>query len=146
MKRLSLLLLAGVVTSAITVPSFASLPDETTELLAPLPIHTPTTQNIVDALASRHYVAASLDDELSSRIFDTYIEDLDASKSYFLQSDIDEFEKYRYKMDDALKRGDLSPAFDIFNRYHEHVISRFEKIVAQLDESIDTLISQNLKI
>ena len=26
--------------------------------------------------------------------------------------------EYRYEMDDALKRGNLSPAFDIFNRYH----------------------------
>ncbi|MBT5792066.1 MAG: tail-specific protease, partial [Gammaproteobacteria bacterium] len=93
------------------MPSLAIVKETGTETLAPLPIYTATTQNIVDALSSRHYVPAALNDELSSRIFDAYIGDLDPSRSYFLQSDIDEFEQYRYKMDDALKRGNLSPAF-----------------------------------
>lgn len=112
--------------------------EERTQLpLHPMPVHTTTTQNIVDALASRHYVPSRLDDNLSSRILDTYINDLDPSKSYFLKSDIDEFEKYRYELDEALKRGNLNPAFDIFNRYHVRVISRFEKVLAMLDEGIE---------
>ena len=117
MKNLSKLLLAGSITCAvIALPTQATIKETGSEVLAPLSIHATTTQNIVAALSSRHYVPASLNDELSSRIFDTYIGDLDPSRSYFLQSDIDEFEQYRYKMDDALKRGNLSPAFDIFNR------------------------------
>lgn len=105
--------------------------------LEPMAIHSTTTQNIVDALASRHYVPAVLDDDLSSRIFDTYLEDLDPSKSYFLKSDIDQFEAYRFEMDNALRRGDLKPAFDIFNRYHERVVDRFQKVLAMLEEGID---------
>ena len=107
------------------------------ERLEPLPIHAATTQNIVDALASRHYVRTKLDDELSSNIFDAYIDDLDPSKSYFLKSDIESFEQYRYKMDDALKRGDLDPAFSIFNRYHTRIISRFENVVSMLEEGVE---------
>ena len=107
--------------------------------LHPMPVHGATTQNIVDALASRHYVPSRLDDDLSSRILDTYIDDLDPSKSYFLQSDIDEFEQYRFQLDDDLTRGNLNPAFDIFNRYHERVIDRFEQVIAMLDEGIDQL-------
>ena len=138
MKNLSKLLLAGSITCAvIAMPSMATVKETGTEALAPLPIHATTTQNIVDALSSRHYVPASLNDELSSRIFDAYIGDLDPSRSYFLQRDIDEFEQYRYKMDDALKRGNLSPAFDIFNRYHERVTTRFEKVLAILDEGLE---------
>jgi carboxyl-terminal processing protease len=141
MKNLSTLFLAAAITSVvIATPSLATVNEtgtEALEALMPLPIHTTTTQNIVDALSSRHYVAAALNDDLSSRIFDTYIEDLDPSRSYFLQSDIDEFEQYRYEMDDALKRGNLSPAFDIFNRYHQRVITRFEKVLTTLDEGVD---------
>ncbi len=138
MKNLSKLLLAGSITCAvIAMPSLATVKETGTEALAPLPIHATTTQNIVDALSSRHYVPAALNDELSSRIFDAYIGDLDPSRSYFLQRDIDEFEQYRYKMDDALKRGNLSPAFDIFNRYHERVTTRFEKVLAILDEGLE---------
>ena len=138
MKNLSKLLLAGSITCAvIAMPSLATVKETGTEALAPLPIHSTTTQNIVDALSSRHYVPAALNNELSSRIFDAYIGDLDPSRSYFLQRDIDEFERYRYKMDDALKRGNLSPAFDIFNRYHERVTTRFEKVIAILDEGVE---------
>lgn len=105
--------------------------------LHPLPIHTETTRNIVDALSSRHYVSTELTDELSSRIYDAYIEDLDPSRSYFLQSDIDQFEMYRYILDNALKKGELDPAFQIFNRYHERVINRLAKIVETLKLGLD---------
>ncbi|MFT7219027.1 MAG: carboxyl-terminal processing protease [Candidatus Azotimanducaceae bacterium] len=116
-----------------SVSSLAIIP----ERLEPLPVHAATTQNIVDALASRHYVRTKLDDELSSNIFDAYIDDLDPSKSYFLKSDIESFEQYRYKMDDALKRGELDPAFNIFNRYHTRIISRFESVVSLLEEGVE---------
>ena len=150
MKNLSkLFLAAGITLAIIATPSQATVKGVGAEVLAPLPIHATTTQNIVDALSSRHYVQATLNNELSSRIFDTYIEDLDPSKSYLLQSDVDEFEQYRYKMDDALKRGNLSPAFNIFNRYHERAITRFEKVLAMLDEGLerfDFTISEGLLI
>ena len=117
----------------------AVVPEVPEELvpLEPMAVHSTTTQNIVDALASRHYVPTLLNDDLSSRIFDTYIDDLDPSKSYFLKSDIEEFEAYRYDIDNALRRGDLGPAFKIFNRYHSRVIRRFEQVVATLESGID---------
>ena len=105
--------------------------------LHPLPIHTDTTRHIVDALSSRHYISATLDDDLSSRIYDAYIEDMDPSRSYFLQSDIDEFEKYRYLMDNDLKRRDIDAAFQIFNRYHGQLIHRLAKIVEILKTGLD---------
>lgn len=108
-----------------------------TLLLEPMAIHSVTTQNIVSALAKRHYVSTRLDDELSSAILDTFIDDLDPSKSYFLQRDIDEFEVYRFVMDDALSKGDLDPAFYIFNRYHKRVIARFGKVLAMLDKGVE---------
>ncbi len=100
--------------------------------LNPLPIHAETTENIVNALYARHYIDASIDDELSSRIFDAYISDLDSSHSYFRQADIDQFEKYRYLLDNALRNGDNGPPFEIFNRYHERIIDRLTKIITTL--------------
>ncbi|MBO6556203.1 MAG: carboxy terminal-processing peptidase [Pseudomonadales bacterium] len=134
MKKFVCLVLASV----LSTTTLAVVDKKATQLpLHPMPVHTTTTQNIVDALASRHYVPSRLDDSLSSRILDTYIEDLDPSKSYFLKSDIERFERYRYQLDDDLKRGNLNPAFDIFNTYHVRVISRFEKVLAMLDEGIE---------
>jgi carboxyl-terminal processing protease len=127
----------GLISLLITHSAFGTVTAasiESTEdgKLRPLPIHTDTTRNIVDALASRHYISATLNDELSARIYDAYIEDLDPSRSYFLQSDIDEFEKYRYLMDNDLRRGDIETAFRVFNRYHERLIYRLIWIVERL--------------
>ncbi len=105
--------------------------------LAPLPVHNTTTRNIVDALSKRHYVETNLDDELSTRIFDSYLTDLDPSKSYFLASDIATFEINRFEMDNALRQGDLKPAFAIFNVYHERVMLRFQEVITMLDAGVD---------
>ncbi len=115
----------------------ATVPDAKFTELEPLPVHSNTTRNIVDALASRHYVSTLLDDELSSQIFDNYIDDLDPSKSYFLASDIKNFERLRFDMDNSLRRGNVEPAFEIFNVYHRRVVDRFEQIIAKLEAGID---------
>jgi len=115
---------------------FATVPDDAVEPLKPAPEHANTTRNIVDALASRHYVSTLLDDDLSTKIFDNYIDNLDPSKSYFLASDIRSFERLRFDMDNALRRGDVGPAFEIFNVYHERVIARFEQVIATLEKDI----------
>ena len=107
------------------------------EKLTPEGEHANTTRNIVDALASRHYVNTELDDQLSSKIFTGYLADLDPSRSYFLASDINSFQKFKFQLDNALRKGDVAPAFEIFNVYHERVISRFEKVIAQLESGVD---------
>ncbi|MDC1017644.1 carboxy terminal-processing peptidase [Pseudomonadales bacterium] len=105
--------------------------------LAPLPVHSNTTRNIVDALSSRHYVTTELNDLLSEQIYQGFLEDLDPSKSYLLASDIAEFDSLRYQLDDTLLRGDAKPAFIIFNRYHQRVLARFGSILAQLEKGTD---------
>ena len=130
------LLLVGALALNASI-SLATANVETSEPLKPLPEHGNTTKNIVEALASRHYVDTALDDNLSSRIFEQYLKDLDPSKSYLQASDISHFESYRYKMDNSLRNGNLEPAFVIFNRYHERVISRFERVIATLEEGIE---------
>ena len=107
------------------------------EKLTPEGEHANTTRNIVDALASRHYVNTELDDQLSDKIFNGYLADLDPSRSYFLASDINSFQKFKFELDNALRKGDVAPAFEIFNVYHERVISRFEKVIAQLESGVD---------
>jgi carboxyl-terminal processing protease len=127
----------GLTSLLLVHSAFGTVPNVPADgKLHPLPIHTDTTRNIVDALSSRHYISATLNDELSSRIFDAYIEDMDPSRSYFLQSDVDEFEKYRYLMDNDLRRGDNDAAFQIFNRYHERLIFRLAKIVETLKSGL----------
>lgn len=79
---------------------------------------------IADVLENGHYSPNKLDDNISSFAFDDYLEKLDFNKLYFLQSDIDQFKKYRTELDDEVKNLD-------FKFFHE-VIKQFNK---RLDES-----------
>jgi len=55
-----------------------------------------------------HYNPATIDDAFSKGIYKDYIEALDPSKRFFLQSDIDEFSKYELLLDDELLNKDLT--------------------------------------
>ena len=75
-------------------------------------------------LTNYHYKRTRLDDDLSSQIFDSYLELLDPNRIYFLAGDVDVFERYRHGMDDALRHSDLQSAYEIFNVYVERVRQR----------------------
>ncbi len=85
-----------------------------------------TADMVVERLEELHYRKFPLNDSLSTEVFDRYLDDLDSSKSYFLQSDIDEFSRYRTQLDDALQKGNLQPGFDIFNRYQQRISDRLD--------------------
>ncbi len=119
--------------------AFANLAEPQPEAfakLAPLPEHEATTRHILKALRERHYLYQLLDDESSALIFDEYLAALDPSKSYFSAQDIRNFEPYRLTLDNALRRGDLSPAFDIFNTYQAQITKRLTWVVSQLEQGV----------
>lgn len=89
---------------------------------------------VINKLKLNHYRYVSIDNDFSSDLFDKYLERLDPAKNYLLQSDIEEFERYRYAMDNALNNGSLSPAFEIFNRYQERVEARLNWIIHYLEQ------------
>lgn len=91
-----------------------------------------TTVEIVKTLADKHYRNQPLNDELSGRYLDHYIDMLDPGKMYFYASDLEEFENYRYKFDDSLRKGDLSVGFAIFDRYRQHMNRRLEWLIDEL--------------
>ena len=81
--------------------------------LAPEPQHSKSTQLIAELVENYHYSKPELDDEMSSTMLNRYIEMLDPNKHFFLAADIQKFEKYRYKLDNAFRDADPSPAFDL---------------------------------
>jgi len=90
-------------------------------------------------LSLSHYRKQPINKELSEKIYEHYLSALDPSRLYFLQSDINEFETYRFKLDSAIKTGQLSPAFKIFNRYQTRVIERLEKQISFIDKKITNI-------
>ena len=95
--------------------------------------------NVVELLKRHHYSKPPLDDARSAIIYDSYLKLLDPSRSYFLASDIAEFDKWKYKFDDFLKSGDLNPGFIIYKRYLDRVKSRLDFALAELNKGVDSL-------
>lgn len=78
-------------------------------------------------LEQAHYAREKLDDQMSARLLATYLEALDYNKLYFTQADVDEFQKkYATGLDDAIFRGDLTAAREIFERFKQRVEARVE--------------------
>ena len=90
-------------------------------------------REILDRLATRHYHGQKINDDLSRRYLDTYIDMLDPLKSYFLQSDIDEFTQWQTRLDDLARRGDVSPGFIMFNRLRSHSINQLQENIELLE-------------
>ena len=55
-----------------------------------------------------HYSPAKIDDNFSKTVYKSFIETLDPTKRFFIQSDIDEFVKYETQIDDQIKNKDLT--------------------------------------
>jgi carboxyl-terminal processing protease len=77
-------------------------------------------------LLNAHYARLPFDDALSQRIFKDYLRDLDPSRLYFEQSDIDEFQKeFGNELDDMLQdKESMTAATAIYERYQQRVKER----------------------
>ena len=77
---------------------------------------------IIQYMVSRgHYDQQPLDDAYSKRVFKGYIQYLDPQKRYFIQEDIDEFKKSETKLDDYLKKMDISFFTLTYNRLRQRI-------------------------
>jgi carboxyl-terminal processing protease len=93
-------------------------------------------------LTNYHYKRTRLDDDLSSEIFDSYLELLDPNRIYFLAGDIEMFERYRHGMDDALRHSDLLSAYEIFNVYAERVQQRVDYARVRVKQPFDFTVDE----
>ena len=120
-------LLGAAMTPPVAPPSAAA-----GSVLEPTEQENYVARRVSDIIAREHYRRAPLDDHLSSLILDRYLDAVDSGRSYFYASDIAEFEKYRYELDDAIKAGDVEPAFVIFRRFQQRSRERMNYAVELL--------------
>ena len=133
---------AQAVSGALNSQTNVQEPEEeirTAPTLSPLDIHPRTSLIVVEQLRRNHYINKTVNDELSEHIFDKYLAVLDPGHYYFIANDITDFEKYRFRLDDALKKGDLDPAFVIFNRYQMRIVDRLNYLIGMIDSGIENL-------
>ena len=94
-----------------------------------------TAVEVVYRLYSSHYNKQRLNDELSEEFLEKYLTNLDPSKMFFYQKDVDEFKVHMDRFDDYFREGKLDAAYDIYSVYQVRVISRLEMIIDLLNDT-----------
>ena len=111
---------------ASEVPEFIlEIPiNDTIKVLKPERKNIQETILVTELLKAYHYRKLPLDDSVSEVIYNNYLESLDHSKLYFINTDINSFDKYRFYMDDYLMAGNLDAAYQIFAVFQERTYQR----------------------
>ncbi|HAF03335.1 MAG TPA: hypothetical protein DCG89_06010, partial [Spartobacteria bacterium] len=89
-------------------------------------------------LEEGHYTHQPLNDEVSRKFLQTYLELLDYSHLFFTQQDIDALNtKYGDAIDDDVLLGNLKPAYEIYDLYAKRVDQRVAKVKELLKQPVD---------
>jgi carboxyl-terminal processing protease len=94
-------------------------------------------KEIVALIENYNYKKITLNDSISSVVLDKYIKALDPYRSYFLASDIKDFEQFRNTLDDSFRLGDLSAPFYIFNVYSKRYNETLDYAIAHIKDKYD---------
>jgi len=88
-------------------------------------------------LENEHFLRKPIDDEIARRWFSSFLEALDPMKVYFLQSDVDSFMQKRESLDELVKKGDVTFAYDVLTRFLQRVDQRLPLIERLIQGSQD---------
>ncbi|NNM50967.1 MAG: carboxy terminal-processing peptidase [Pseudomonadales bacterium] len=115
--------------------------------LAPTPQESDAAMEVAHDLEHYHYLKPHLDTHFSEQVFTRYLQDLDPTHSYFLASDIHDFQAYRDSLAVNIKHGDLHQAFVIYNRFEQRMINRlnFELTLVQKKPLMDFTRKESLE-
>lgn len=147
-----------VLTTLLLVSGTWSLPGDTLSTLFSSPIAVaadkdlePPTQTdsqvskIVSYLMQREHLSSrKLDDEIGERAMGLFLKNLDPSKVYFYQSDVDEFNMRKDQIDDMISDGKLGFAVEVFNRFLERIDERVQTIDELLADGFDFTIDEDM--
>ncbi len=90
---------------------------------------------IINSMLKRyHYKKFELNDDFSGKILDQYLDQLDPSKVYFTQADIDQFNVHRDKFDDYINDGNTEVAVNIFKKYQQRINERSKYAVQRIEQ------------
>lgn len=139
--QVTLMLVAMTVAlAAILIHNQTSLAD----LEAPQASDRRVTLAVVSLLKREHLSKHELDDEISERFFKKFIESLDPMKLYFTQDDIDTLGKQHQDLDDKIRVGDVSFAYEVYNVFLKRVDERLATINELLEGEFDFTTDEHL--
>ena len=104
-----------------------------------------TARQVSLLLDRAHYLDQPLDREMGKKILEAYFDNLDASRTLLLQSDVDEFmAKYGDTYAERLKRGDLTAGIEIFERYRTRANEYYDTAKEMLAKDVDLSTNESI--
>ena len=116
---------------------------EQTSFLYPEQRHENIGELVTQFVEKQHYNNIAVDDQLSSKVLDLFIESLDRNRVYLLDGDIEFFETYRYQLDDMVRSRPLDPVFEMYQIYQTRVRERLEYALELLKEEPDFTVDES---
>jgi carboxyl-terminal processing protease len=137
MTRIQSFLSFGVALLSFTLAS--PLPAAPVRDLAPAPAMADEARLLIQLLETVHYANQPLSEDSAEQLLTNYMGDLDFQRLYFSSADREAIlAKHRgTALRDLRQKGDLSPAFDIFNIYRERSTNRIAWVLDQLNGEFD---------
>ena len=105
--------------------------------------HEEISQLVKKFFENSHYSEIRINDEVSSKILESYIDSMDGNKSYFLLSDIEYFNNLSNQIDDMIGSQSLQPVFDMYEVYRTRAKERMTYALQQLELKKDFTIDEN---
>jgi len=130
-------LLAAALALLATQAFATGLAVEQDKALFPEQRHENIGELVTQFIQKSHYMHIAVDDELSSRVMDGYIESLDRNRMYLTAADIEHFNGFRHELDDMVKSKPLDPVYEMFEIYQTRVRERLNFALTQLETEPD---------
>jgi len=101
---------------------------------------------ITESLTQAHFAPQVIDDAFSEKLFNLFIDRVDFSKQYFLQSDIEELSMYKTQLDNQINQG----TFEFFEKANQIFNERLLEVdgfyADMLSEPFDFTVDETIEL
>jgi len=101
------------------------------------------SRSVAYSLPLYHLNQLSLDENIATNAFNLFIDSLDPSRSYYLQSDIDAFTKEAPELAKRLRKGDIGFATNVFKILMGRIENRMAFTEELLEKGFDTSVEES---
>ena len=104
------------------------------------------TRWVVNTINARHYLRDSIDQLDGKEMVRAFIESFDYGRMYFTQKELDDFYfRFADSMEGFLQKGNLYPAFEIYESFKQHATARTEWALKRIDEPCDFTVGETFR-
>ena len=93
-----------------------------------------------------HYSPSQINDQFSEEVYKNFLDGVDSRHLFFIQSDIDFFDSFKFEIDDQIKTSKI----EFFNLSHQRYLQRLDQVKSfyqsLLDQSFDFSIDEKINL